>query len=118
MKDMTVDDLISEIWAAGRNCDRKKYDEAADELNARFAPCKKTNIKERVKALMDNKYIEYIGLCRRDECLGVDFKIEHDIFKQPELKAHTEAAQKLGEHRAYADVLKMLSCESIDAQNG
>ena len=36
MKKLSVDDLMSEIWAAGRNCDREKYDNATDELSSRL----------------------------------------------------------------------------------
>ncbi|HHT9136503.1 MAG TPA: hypothetical protein ACFYEK_04575 [Candidatus Wunengus sp. YC60] len=36
MKKLSIDDLMAEIWAAGRNCDREKYDNATDELSSRF----------------------------------------------------------------------------------
>ena len=40
MKNLSIDDLMSEIWAAGRNCDREKYDDATEEINRRFAEFK------------------------------------------------------------------------------
>ena len=40
MKNLSIDDLMSEIWAAGRNCDREKYDDATEELTRRFAAIK------------------------------------------------------------------------------
>ncbi|OPY83175.1 MAG: hypothetical protein A4E71_02930 [Smithella sp. PtaU1.Bin162] len=44
--DTTIDDLISTVWMAGRNCDREMYDDAGDEINRRFAI-----LREKVNAI-------------------------------------------------------------------
>ena len=36
MKKLSIDDLMAEIWAAGWNRDREKYDNAAYEISSRF----------------------------------------------------------------------------------
>jgi hypothetical protein len=36
MKKLSIDDLMAEIWAAGWNSDREKYDNAAYEIRSRF----------------------------------------------------------------------------------
>ncbi len=50
----------------------------------------------------NDAYVRYIHALRRDECLGWEFKVEHHEFGEPELKAHTTAAEYLGMHRAFA----------------
>ena len=42
---------------------------------------------DRLQARADNAYCDYIGLCRRDECLGWEAKVEKQIFGEAELKA-------------------------------
>lgn len=64
---------------------------------------------ERLQARADNAYCDYIGLCRRDECLGEEIKIERHIFGAPELKAHRDAAEKLGRHRALQEAANLLN---------
>ena len=63
---------------------------------------------DRLQARADNAYCDYIGLCRRDECLGWEAKVEKQIFGEAELKAHCAAAEKLGRHRALHEAAKML----------
>jgi hypothetical protein len=59
-----------------------------------------------LEALRDNAYFEYIGHCRRDECLGWEAKIDYQKFGLPEIEAHKRAAEWLGKHRAYANAVK------------
>lgn len=61
-----------------------------------------------LQAKADNSYIEYLNLCRRDECLGWEIKVEKGIFGEPELKAHKDAAEKLGRHRALQEAANAL----------
>ena len=63
---------------------------------------------DRLQARADNAYCDYIGLCRRDECLGWEAKVEKQIFGEAELKAHKDAAEKLGRHRALQEAANML----------
>lgn len=63
---------------------------------------------ERLRARADNAYCDYIGLCRRDECLGWEAKVEKQIFGEAELKAHKDAAEKLGRHRALQEAANLL----------
>jgi hypothetical protein len=74
-------------------------DEGASGLNA---------VLERMRARADNAYIDYIGICRRDECLGAEAKMEKNLFREAELKAHCAAAEKLGRHRALHEAAQML----------
>ncbi len=62
----------------------------------------------RLQARADNAYCDYIGLCRRDECLGWEAKVEKQIFGEAELKAHKDAAEKLGRHRALQEAANLL----------
>lgn len=59
-------------------------------------------------ALSENKYVEYINICQKSECAGAEYKIEKGIFKNEELKVHQKAHEKLGEHKAFSRVIKML----------
>ena len=63
---------------------------------------------DRLQAKADNAYCDYIGLCRRDECLGWEAKTEKGIFGEAELKAHKDAAEKLGRHRALQEAANAL----------
>lgn len=47
-------------------------------------------------------YRQYIETLQRTECLGWEHKIKTGTFGEPELKAHTLAAEYLGMHRAFA----------------
>lgn len=72
----------------------------------------RTAVKDTVgklQILSDNAYIDYIGLCRRDECLGWEAKVEKGIFGEAELKAHKDAAERLGKHRAMQEAANMLN---------
>ena len=62
----------------------------------------------RLQARADNAYIEYIARLRRDECLGWEIKAKRGKFGEPELKAHTAAAEMLGRHRALSEAAEML----------
>jgi len=63
---------------------------------------------DRLQARADNAYCDYIGLCRRDECLGWEAKVEKGLFGEAELKAHKEAAERLGRHRALQEAANLL----------
>ena len=63
---------------------------------------------DRIQARADNAYCDYIGLCRRDECLGWEAKVEKGIFGEAELKAHKIAAEMLGRHRALQEAANLL----------
>ena len=64
------------------------------------------DLLRRLTARSDNAYVEYIGLGRRDECLGREIKMERGWFGEAELKAHCAVAEKLGRHRALAEVCR------------
>lgn len=64
---------------------------------------------DRLQARADNAYVSYIGLCRKDECLGWEAKIEKGVFGEAELKAHKDAAEQLGRHRALQEAADMLN---------
>lgn len=63
---------------------------------------------DRLQARADNAYCDYIGLCRRDECLGWEAKVEKGLFGDAELKAHKDAAERLGRHRALQEAVNLL----------
>ena len=65
-------------------------------------------LRKSLQARADNAYCDYIGICRRDECLGWEIKVEKGLFGAAELKAHTDAAEKLGRHRALQEAANLL----------
>lgn len=67
---------------------------------------------ERIQAMRDNAYCDYISLCGRYECLGWKAKVETGNFGQAELSAHEAAAEMLGKHHAYHAVMLMLKEEA------
>jgi len=67
-----------------------------------------TPLLERLIARKENAYIEYIARCRKDECLGWEAKVDHGKFGENELKAHKDAQEMLGRHRAFADAIDMI----------
>lgn len=65
-------------------------------------------LAERLEARGDNAYVAYIDQLRRDECLGWEIKAERGAFGEAELKAHKNAAELLGRHRALHEAAKEL----------
>lgn len=63
---------------------------------------------ERLQAMTDNAYCEYIGRLRRDECLGWEIKTERGLFREPELKVHRAAEESLGRHRALSEAAALV----------
>jgi len=66
---------------------------------------------ERLQTRADNAYVDYIGWCRRDECLGWEAKVEKGVFGLAELEAHKKSAEALGRHRALQEIANLLSVE-------
>lgn len=62
----------------------------------------------QLQARSDNAYCDYIGMLRRDECLGWESKVERGRFGEAELKAHCLSAQHLGRHRALHEAAEIL----------
>ncbi len=71
---------------------------------------------DRLAANGSNTYIKYIELCRKDECLGFDAKIDCKRFGYSELQAHKDAQEYLGRYRAINEVLEIIN-ESINEIN-
>lgn len=67
-----------------------------------------TTLLERFDALGANAYHRYIELCRKDECLGWEAKVDCGKFCAAELQAHKDAQEMLGKHRAFTEAAKML----------
>lgn len=90
--------LVGDLWGEVQRqreiaeADYRKWEEFAHALQARA----------------DNAYCDFIGLCRRDECLGWEAKVEKGLFGEAELKAHKDAAEKLGRHRALQEAANLL----------
>ena len=66
-------------------------------------------LRERLRARSENAYCDLITIARRDESLGWESKVERGEFGKKELDAHTASGEKLGRHRALAEV-----CREID----
>lgn len=78
---------------------------------------------EYLDARWNNTYYEYISHLRQDACLGWEIKVERGLFHHQELKAHTTAAEMLGEHRAFSEMAKMVremvkSVKEVNADDG
>lgn len=67
-----------------------------------------TNLIGLLKDLADKAYCEYIDRMRRDECLGWETKVKRGLFGAKELKAHIDAAEILGRHRAFIEAAKLV----------
>ena len=74
------------------------------------------DLRDRLQARADNAYCDYIGLCRRDECLGWEAKVEKGAFGEAELKAHKAAAEKLGWHRALQEAANIIGQRLADGE--
>lgn len=77
-----------------------------NETTAQASPC--SQLLERFDAISSNAYHRYIELCRKDECLGWEAKVDCKQFGYNELRAHMDAQEMLGKHRAFAEAAKML----------
>jgi hypothetical protein len=65
-------------------------------------------LRNSLWAQCENAYIDMISISRSDECLGWEIKVELGKFRRKELDAHNAAAEKLGRHRALAEVCREL----------
>jgi hypothetical protein len=72
---------------------------SASELN---------ELLERFDAIGSNAYHRYIELCRKDDCLGWEAKVDCGKFGAAELQAHKDAQEMLGKHRAFTEAARML----------
>lgn len=66
------------------------------------------DLRGRLIARCENVYCDMIGIARKDESLGWEIKVERGEFGRKELDAHCAAAEKLGRHRALAEVCREL----------
>ncbi len=62
---------------------------------------------EMLKKKSDDTYGEYVRMCCYDtKCLGAEAKLRDGTFGMANLEALMKAAEFLGKHRAYAEMLK------------
>lgn len=61
-----------------------------------------------LKCRGDTAYTHYAIVCQSAECRGAAAKLKAGEFGDQELKAHVHAAEELGRHRAYYEVIAML----------
>ena len=66
------------------------------------------SIVDSLQARADNAYVDYIDRLRSDECLGWQIKAKRGLFREPELRAHTAAAEMLGRHLALCEAAQLL----------
>jgi hypothetical protein len=80
-------------------------------------PQEREALAAELQGKSDTAYCKYIEILRRDECLGWEHKVKTGKFGEPELKAHTLAAEHLGMHRAFAaaaaDVRAALAAQPV-----
>jgi hypothetical protein len=57
----------------------------------------------------DSAYAAYIEEHKATACLGADFKLEKGLFGGDELKAHCDAAEQYGRHKALAEAARKLA---------
>jgi hypothetical protein len=80
----------------------------SDDSVGGLVDCGLRALHHRLQARADNAYVAYIEACRMNECLGWEAKVEKGIFGDAELKAHKQAAQHLGRHRALSEAAKLV----------
>ena len=70
------------------------------------------NQKETLISFLQRKaeraYLTYANYCYRDENRGEEFKLANGQFTKENLKAHCEAAELLGKHKAFHEVIKFI----------
>ena len=62
-----------------------------------------------LQGLADDAYCRYIRLMQSPPCLGWEAKIAAGKFGSNELRAHVEAGEWLGRHRAYSEAATRLA---------
>ncbi len=76
-------------------------------------------LHDRLQARADNAYCDYIGLCRRDECLGWEAKVENELFGDAELKAHKDDPTEMpGDKVRWAATCEMMLAPSNASLTG
>ena len=63
---------------------------------------------ERFQSISDNSYCDYIARMSRPECLGWEAKVKAGQFGKRELDAHNRAAEMLGRHQAFHEVVQVI----------
>lgn len=66
------------------------------------------SLAESLQAKSDSAYCDYVRMFR-NRCSGMEFKLEHGKFSESDLKAHCEAAEAFGRHRALSEAVKMIN---------
>lgn len=69
---------------------------------------KPLDLHERLQIRSDNAYVEYIGQCRADACLGEQAKLERGTFGAAELAAHRKASELLGRSKGLAEAAELV----------
>lgn len=57
----------------------------------------------------DSAYLQCIDQLRKDVCRGAEYKMKTGTFGMNELDTHCLARELLGRHRAFNDVIKLLT---------
>jgi len=87
----------------------RKRDPVKEKKMENLDQIRKDNFIDQVALMRDNCYLCYISACRKDECLGVDAKITCGKFSKENLNTHCLASEYLGKHRAFAEIVDILS---------
>lgn len=68
-----------------------------------------TDLLDRLRAMADAAYADYIKQSCAQECLGWQAKVKNGTFGEAELNAHCAAEEKLGRHQALQEAANMLA---------
>jgi hypothetical protein len=66
-------------------------------------------IKEELKRMRTQAYLDYSNILNKDVCKGAEYKIEHKTFGTKELENHCMAREKYGKHIAFNEALILMT---------
>ena len=64
-----------------------------------------------LKSMADTAYCRSLDLYQKQECLGLEHKMQMGWFKQPEYEAHKKAIEQMARHSALCEAIKVIRQE-------
>lgn len=65
-------------------------------------------IKQRLQGRANHYYIRYTETLKDEKCLGLQYKIDNQLFTIENLRKFEDAYDFLGQHKAYIAAMKLI----------